>query len=261
MGDHDGHALVFLQVVFQPLHAFGVEMVGRLIQQQNIGLFEEQLAQRNAALFPARQLVDGGLARRATQRVHGNFKLIVERPAIDCVNLLLKSAHFLHQLVEVGIVLGVRHLGGDRVEAVHHRRNRAHAIHDVAAHILGRVELRLLRQIADGDAFAGPGLADELLVDTGDDLHQRRLAGAVRPDDGDLGARQKAESNILERRLGGAGVGLRQTLHHIGVLIGHGFGLSDSRLKGCERFSGCRAGVQMAPAADAGEVRSGRDRW
>ena len=56
----DDVAGIFLQIVFQPRHAFGVEMVGRLVEQQDVRLFEQQLAERDAALLTARQVGDGG---------------------------------------------------------------------------------------------------------------------------------------------------------------------------------------------------------
>ena len=75
----------------------------------------------------------------------------------------------------------------DRVEPVDHVGDRANAVHDVLLDRLGRIELRLLLEIADRDPLARPGLADEFLVAAGHDLHQRRLARAVRADDADLG--------------------------------------------------------------------------
>jgi len=40
-------------VSFEPGDAFGVEMVGRLVQQQQFGLFQQQFAQRHAAPLAA----------------------------------------------------------------------------------------------------------------------------------------------------------------------------------------------------------------
>ena len=55
----------------------------------------------------------------------------------------------------------------------------AHPVGDVAEHVLGRVELGLLGQVADGEAGGEPGLAGEAVVLAGHDLEQRRLARAV----------------------------------------------------------------------------------
>ena len=97
----------------------------------------------------------------------------------------------------------------------------ADAVHDILLDRLGGVELRLLLEIADGDPLARPGLAGEFLVAAGHDLHQRRLARAVGPDDADLGVRVELQVDVVEDRLRGAGKGLGQALHHKAVLGGH----------------------------------------
>src|SRR3546814_4281123 len=80
----------------------------------------------------------------------------------------------------------------------------------------------LLRQITDGHPLAGPGFAGKIGVDAGHKLHHRRLAGAVRADNADLGVGVELHAQILERRLLRAGIGLVQTLHHETILGGHG---------------------------------------
>ena len=45
----DDGAVVLLQVTFEPGNRFGVEMVGRLVEQQEVGLAEQQPAQRDPA--------------------------------------------------------------------------------------------------------------------------------------------------------------------------------------------------------------------
>ncbi len=55
MGNGDDRARITLQVMFEPRHRFGIEMVGRLVEQKNIGLLQEQPAQCNAAAFAAGQ--------------------------------------------------------------------------------------------------------------------------------------------------------------------------------------------------------------
>jgi hypothetical protein len=92
---------------------------------------------------------------------------------VDRVDLALELAHLLHQLVEVGVVLGIAHFGRDGVEAIDHVGNVAGAVLDVLEHRLQGIELRLLRQVADRDVLARPRLAGEILVEAGHDLDQR----------------------------------------------------------------------------------------
>jgi hypothetical protein len=53
VGDHHDGARIVRQEALQPGDAFGVQMVGRLVQQQHVGAAQQQLHQRDAALFPA----------------------------------------------------------------------------------------------------------------------------------------------------------------------------------------------------------------
>ena len=56
VGDGDDGALVVGQVLLEPGDALGVEVVGGLVQQQQIGLLQQQPAQRDAAPLAAGQL-------------------------------------------------------------------------------------------------------------------------------------------------------------------------------------------------------------
>ena len=155
MRHQDDAAGVLLEVALEPGDAFGVEMVGRLVEQQDVGLGQQQPGQRHAALLAARQLRHVGIARRAAQRVERLLDLRVEVPQVLRVDLVLQLRHL------VGGLVGV--VGGDLVVAVEHRLLLGHALHGVAEHVLVGIELRLLRQVADADAVGRPGLAEEVL--------------------------------------------------------------------------------------------------
>ena len=170
MGDHQHRARIFLEVVFQPVDAFGIEMVGRLVEQQDRGLLDQQTGQCDTALFTARQALHRPIPRRAAQRFHGDFQLIVERPAINRIDLALQLAHLVHQGVEIDVFWRVAHDVADFVETIDQISNLARAILDVFQHRLGGIKLRFLLQIADGDVLARPSLAGIILVDPGHDL-------------------------------------------------------------------------------------------
>jgi hypothetical protein len=48
-------AAVVLQELLQPVDALGVEVVGRLVEQQQVGMAEQQPAQSHSAALTARQ--------------------------------------------------------------------------------------------------------------------------------------------------------------------------------------------------------------
>ena len=104
-----------LEVALEPLHRLGVEVVGGLVEQQQVGLLEQQLAQRDPAALATGEVVDQRVGRRAAQGVHGLVEPAVEVPGVGVVEVGLQVAHLGEQLVEVGV--GVGHLLGDLVEA------------------------------------------------------------------------------------------------------------------------------------------------
>ncbi len=144
-------------MAFEPVDGFGVEMVGRLVEQQQFGLLEQQPAQRDAAPLAARKLRHVGVVRRAAERVHRLIDLAVEIPQALGLDLVLQLGHLVGGLVRI--------IHGEIVVAVEDRLLFRDAEHDVAAHVERRVELRLLRQIADPRALGDEALAGKFLVD------------------------------------------------------------------------------------------------
>ena len=65
MGDRDDGARIFLQEPLQPLDTFGVEVVGGLVEQQQVGTAQQQPAQCDAATLATRQSGDVGIVGRA----------------------------------------------------------------------------------------------------------------------------------------------------------------------------------------------------
>ena len=126
VGDDQDRARIIAQMALQPIHALGVEMVGRLVEQQQLGLIEQQPAKRDAAAFAAGELGHVGVVRRAAQRIHRQVDLAVEVPQILGVDLVLQLGHLVGGLVRVVrcefvVAVEQRLLGGD-------------ALHDVLAH-------------------------------------------------------------------------------------------------------------------------------
>ena len=196
VGDGDDGAGVLLEVLLEPLHALGVEVVGRLVEQEQVGLLQEQLAQRHTTLLATGEHAHVGIGRGAAQGVHRLLELRVEVPGIAVVDLLLELAHFRHQGVEVRI--GIGHLGRDVVEAVDHGLGLRHALLDVFQDGLGLVEHGLLHEDAHGEARGENRVAIGHLVDAGHDLEERGLARAVGADHADLGSRQEGQRHVVE---------------------------------------------------------------
>ena len=218
--DHHGAGIV-VQRVLQPGDAFGIEVVGRFVQQQQIRLLQQQPAQRDAPPLAAGQRGDGGVRRRTAQRIQCDVHAPVEVPALAGVDLRLQVRLFRQQRVHLLLAHGLGEFHGDFVEPVERGLQVRERLFHVLAHRLVGIELRLLLQVADARAFRRPRLAAEVGIDAGHDLHQRRFAGAVDAEYADLHAGQEGERDAAEH-LAAAGEGLGEVLHHIDVLIaGH----------------------------------------
>jgi len=218
VGDDQHGAGEVTQRLFQPRDAFGVQVVGRLVEQQDVGLFQQQPAQRHAPALAARKVGHRAVRRRAAQRVERDLDLAVEFPAVLVVDLLLKLCLFGEQRVHLLVVHRLGEQVGDFVEPLDGVVQRAEGDADVFRHGLGRVQLRFLRQIADAHAFGGPGLATVVGLDPGHDLQQCGFARAVDAEHADLHAGQERERDALEH-LAPAREGLGEVLHHVNVLI------------------------------------------
>ena len=172
----DDGALIVLQKPLEPRHRFGVEMVGRLVEQQQIGRLQQQAAQRDAAPLAARQRLDLDVRRRKPQRVHRELELRIELPRAGGVDLVLDARLLGEDLVHL---LGreiLCELLVDLVEPLQQRARLGDPLLDDVLHRLRRIELRLLLQEADRDAVGRERFADEVVIEARHDLQQRALA-------------------------------------------------------------------------------------
>ena len=91
MRDQDEGVLVSLEVLFQPVAAFQIEMVRRLIEQQQRRLLQQELGQRNAHLPAAGELfgAPGPIFFAESQPAEHGADLGVER--VDIVGVQVVS--------------------------------------------------------------------------------------------------------------------------------------------------------------------------
>ena len=195
VSDGDDGAGETHQELFQPFHRFGVEVVGGFVQQQHVRLFQQQFAQRDAALLAAGQFADHRVPCRQAQRVGGDFHLLLGVGS-GGGNDRFQPVLFLGQLVEIGVRLGVG--GIHLLQLLPGLHDFAQAGLDFLAHGLVRMQLRFLRQIADADIRLVLYLAVIFLVGIGHDAQHRRLAGAIQAEQADLGAGEEGQRDVLD---------------------------------------------------------------
>lgn len=212
VGDRDDGAGVLREVLLQPLHGLGVQVVGGLVEQQQVGGFEQQLAQRDAATLTTGQVGDGPVAGRAAQGVHGLLQLGVQVPRVRVVQVLLELAHLVQERVRV---VG-RHELRDLVEAPELAHDLGGAVLHVLQDRLGLVQRRLLLEHTDGVAGRQERVTVGGLLDARHDLENGGLTGTVRTDHTDLRAGQEAQRDVVKDHL--VAVRLACLAHRVDVL-------------------------------------------
>ncbi len=121
---------ILLQEPLEPFDALGVEVVGRLVEQQEIGAAQQQPAQGDPAPFATRQRGDIGVVGWTPQRIHGDLDVALEAPGVGCRDPVLELGLQRADLLVVGVGVGPhRH---HFVVAVDDRLHGGDAIHDVA---------------------------------------------------------------------------------------------------------------------------------
>ena len=220
--DGKHRALVVVQEVLEPQDRLGVQVVRGLVEQQQVGSLEQQLAQGHAAALAAGKHVDRHVGIGQLQGVHGLAELGIDIPAVGGVDLVLELSHLGHEGVHVAI--RVAHLLADLIEAIdlgdHIAKRHAHVLDNG----LVVVERRLLLQDAHGVAGGEPGIAVGDLLDAGHDLEQGRLAHAVGTHDADLGTGVEAQGHVVKDYL--VAMGLASLIHLINELRHSHFSLS-----------------------------------
>ncbi len=199
-------------MALQPVHRLGVEMVGGLVEQQQVGCAQEQPAQRHAAALAARERLHVGVGRRQAQGVHRVLELGVEVPSVGGFDLGLNRREL------VGGLVGV--VGRQLVEALEQRLGLGYSVLDVALDVLGLVQVGLLGEHPHARARREHRIAAIVLVDAGHDPQERGLARAVVAEHADLGAGVEGQRDVVEDRLVRR-MQLRQAVHREDVLGGH----------------------------------------
>ena len=196
MGDGQHRARIVLEELLEPQHAFGIQVVGGLVQKQQVGGLQQQAAQGHATALAAREDSHGRVGVGALQRVHGLGELGIQIPPVGGIDLVLELAHLVHERVEVGV--RCCHLLADLVEAGHLGQHVGEGHLDVLQDGLVLIQRRLLLQDAHGVAGREPCVAVGHLFQPRHHLQQGGLAHAVGAHDADLRARVEGQGDVIE---------------------------------------------------------------
>src|SRR5687767_13763263 len=175
MRDDDQRAVVAGQEFDQPVNGVEVEMVRRLVEQQRLWMTEQRLRQQHADLLAALQLRHRPLVQcvRDVQALEQDGRVALGRVAV-----LFPDDAF--QLAEAHAVV-IGHLGpGVQQLALLQGRPEPPVAHDYRIDDAARVEGELILA-EDADLLWTADRAALRRQLTGHQLHEGRLAGAIRP--------------------------------------------------------------------------------
>ena len=184
MADHQHRAAeLLLEEVLQPEPPIKVEVVRRLIQQQNVRILQEQLRQRQPPLLPAAEARDlhPELCVGKAEPVKNLIDLVVDAVPTERLDLAFQPLLLLEQAIEFR-ALGRTHVVEDLFELAVGLVQIPEGALGLAAQRLVRVQFRILVQVARPAAALEPHGSAVGTDDPGEDLHQRALAAAVAPD-------------------------------------------------------------------------------
>ena len=202
VADHDEPAAVAGQEAAQPDDRVGVEVVGRLVEQQRLGVGEQDAGQLDAATLTA-----GQRAQRLGEHPVGQAQVAADPGGVALGGvpahggeLVLEPAVAAHRLVALGVVGGLGHGHLRLGELVLQDVEAAAGQHPVAGGDVEVAAARVLRQVADlADDVDLAGVRDPLPRQGGE---RGGLAGAVAPDQADAVTGLHAESGVADEDAG-----------------------------------------------------------
>ncbi len=176
VGDGDHSAGILLQVLFEPVDRLSVEVVGRLVEQQDVRLLQQQTAESHAAAFTTRESGHILVVGRTLQRVHRTFELRVDVPCVGSVKLVLqlglageKRVHLVGIVEHFGIAERLVHL----VKLGKEVHDGLHTLTHHLYHGFLGVKLRILFQVAYSVTGREHHFALIAFVEPGNDLQKR----------------------------------------------------------------------------------------
>ncbi len=197
MADHHHTALVVGEELLQPHHGGDVEVVGRLVEEQDVGFREQRLGQEHPHL---------------QRRVDLAHLLLVHRRRYAQVGEHLGCGGLLAVAIELGeALLEVRELGTVGIGEVRLAGQGVHRLlefPDLGVALEGHVDDAFLLMVVDVLAQPAHALAriqHDLARDgldlAGEDPEEGRLAGAVGADQAIAVAGDQAQVDVLEQHL------------------------------------------------------------
>ena len=215
--DEDDGMRVGVEVFLEPVARFEVEMVRRLVEQQQVGLAEQQLGKRDAHLPAA-----GKRFRRPLEVVGAEAEALKDGRGLQLDAVAVAEAEPVLQLavaLEHRLVLA---FGNGRIaeplfELVHLRLHAEEPFEGAARFLEQRAAgmgQAVLRQVADREGSGFEHAAAVRFVEPRHDAQQGRLSGPVRSAQSDPLARRDLPRHTVEQDAIAERLGELEKLNH-----------------------------------------------
>jgi hypothetical protein len=200
MGDHHHAAGVGGEKALEPGERLEVEVVGGLVEEQEIGPQQEEPGQRRAHPPTSRELAERavGVRRSEAETSQDDLRLGLKAVAAECLEAVLHLPVTLGQL-RAGVLRG--HQGGQALELSLESPDLVESGQCFGQHRAGLARADFLGQIAHGHtgvAVYAPGVG---VFDAREDPAQRGFACAVGPAQADALAPANAPGHRAEQAL------------------------------------------------------------
>jgi hypothetical protein len=183
VADEDDRVRILGQVFFQPVARVEIEMVRRLVEQEQTRTSEQEASQRDPHLPPARErrrvLAQIVVGEPEAAQYGRDFQIdaVAFTPAEPLLQLRVPGQHRLVFCMRRAVVAEPILERGDLRFHVEQGLEREAGLLEQGA---PAVDEPVLRQVSDREAGRLDDLTGVRLVEAGEHLEQRRLAGAVR---------------------------------------------------------------------------------
>ena len=173
------------EIILQPQRAFEIEIVGRLVEQQQIGLGEQHAGERHAHAPAAGKFRSTGALCVGGRKSRGPARIDAARAGAACASISTSRVWIsAMRCGSCAVSASASSAARSRIGGQHHLEQALRPVR------------RFLRQPADAASAADLDIAVLGRDLAGDHLEQRGLAGAVAPDQPDAGAGRDAGRGI-----------------------------------------------------------------
>ncbi len=199
VGDDQAGAGPSSQEAFQPLQHLQIEVVGRLVEEEQIRVGEEGLGEGNAGLLAAAEAVDrlGELSFGEAEAHQNLIGAVLDVVAAGGLEAGLEAVVLREQRFQLGS--GRRtHCRLDLPHSIGRGKNRCERQACFLADRAIAGETRFLRQVGDAQARGVDDAPGVRVLQAGDDAEDGRFAGAIDADEGDVLALAQLEGDTGE---------------------------------------------------------------